>query len=87
MKSRGMFFGVALSLVIAGACMTGCDRRMESAHYDPQLDGVLPSDKAPPDLTILENQKTAYEKMREANAGAARPAASEPATPAVSVPG
>ncbi len=88
MKSNRKILGVALSLVIASGCMMGCERSGPSTAYDPQLDGVLPADKASPDLSILDNQKTAYDKLHEVSAAAApKPAASVPATaPAATAP-
>lgn len=88
MKSNVKVLGVVLSIVMASGSIMGCERSGPSTIYDPQLDGVLPSDKAAPDLSILDNQKAAYEKYQASAAAAApKPAATTPASaPAAATP-
>jgi hypothetical protein len=63
------------ALLLGSALFAGCEHKAAVARYNPQLDSVLPTYfNAIPDTGILEDQRTAFNRMRDANA-AARPAA------------
>jgi hypothetical protein len=74
---------VAGGMLASAMALAGCENST-SAVYDPQYDGVTPLEHPHPDLTILENQKTLYEKLAAASPAAARPgtAPANNATPA-----
>jgi hypothetical protein len=77
LASTGLLFSTAL--------FAGCERKAALAQYNPQFDSVLPTYyNAAPDTSILEDQRTAFNRMRDANphVAPAAPAAATGAAPA-----
>ena len=76
-------FPLLATLLLAGVSFAGCEQKAALTQYNPQYDSVLPTYyNAIPDTSILEDQRTAYNRMRDANPHAAPAAAPAPATPA-----
>jgi len=67
--------------------MAGCERQESAAPYDAKIDSLLPTYyKSAPDTGILDDQRTVFAKLRDANAAAHPAPASAPATAPATAP-